>query len=278
MATRIIQKKDMGCRAKSVTAIEQKSDFIGPRLRGMLKLIGGDGSSRVKSKDSVCCVSCGIVFRLVIVVASSEAANDEDHEKKCIERVMIYSVKDGEDALVPRRELCGKAPKFAMLNTNEVKDDGCGVRMMLNVYVFQVFVFDFYTELYVWIGRVSLGNLRRQGVTLAKRLFDRGYVRLQPEVSNGPAHPTRRRSSVTRRSKDGHSRRPSWALFSKIAEGAEMFLFKEKFADWPEPGRIIKMKGHVSSGEVLPVSQLDYPIISYINRWIGLHRLPLGPN
>lgn len=30
-------------------------------------------------------------------------------------------------------------------------------------------------------------------------------------------------------------------------------MFREKFADWPEPGRIIKMKGHESSGEVIKV-------------------------
>ena len=40
-------------------------------------------------------------------------------------------------------------------------------------------------------------------------------------------------------------------LFFRITEGAESILFREKFSDWPEPGRIIKMKGHVSSGEVL---------------------------
>ena len=35
----------------------------------------------------------------------------------------------------------------------------------------------------------------------------------------------------------------------RVGEGSESILFREKFADWPEPGRIIKMKGHASSGE-----------------------------
>ena len=36
----------------------------------------------------------------------------------------------------------------------------------------------------------------------------------------------------------------------RVTEGSEHILFREKFSDWPEQGRIIKMKGHVSSGEV----------------------------
>ena len=31
---------------------------------------------------------------------------------------------------------------------------------------------------------------------------------------------------------------------ARVNEGSEPILFREKFADWPEPGRIIKMKGH----------------------------------
>ena len=32
-----------------------------------------------------------------------------------------------------------------------------------------------------------------------------------------------------------------------MSEGSESILFREKFSDWPEPGRIIKMKGHDTS-------------------------------
>ena len=30
----------------------------------------------------------------------------------------------------------------------------------------------------------------------------------------------------------------------RLNEGSEHILFREKFSDWPEQGRIIKMKGH----------------------------------
>ena len=66
---------------------------------------------------------------------------------------------------------------------------------------------------------------------------------------------TRRKSRTLERksSKADLSPRPDWALFAVANEGTESILFREKFSDWPEPGRIIKMKGHESSGEVIKV-------------------------
>ena len=64
---------------------------------------------------------------------------------------------------------------------------------------------------------------------------------------------TRRKSKDHRHAKGEPQRRPEWALFGKVTEGAETILFREKFADWPEPGRIIKMKGHERSVDVIKV-------------------------
>lgn len=36
----------------------------------------------------------------------------------------------------------------------------------------------------------------------------------------------------------------SLGCFIRLTEGSEHILFREKFCDWPEQGRIIKMKGH----------------------------------
>ena len=59
-------------------------------------------------------------------------------------------------------------------------------------------------------------------------------------------------------SKSDLKERPSWAMFARTNEGSEPLLFREKFSDWPEPGRIIKMKGHESSGEVVKVCVYYY--------------------
>ena len=80
---------------------------------------------------------------------------------------------------------------------------------------------------------------------------------------------TRRRTLERKPSKEDLKPRPSWALFARVNEGSETILFREKFADWPEPGRIIKMKGHESSGEVIKV--LYMYIHTYVQMYMYVH-------
>lgn len=104
--------------------------------------------------------------------------------------------------------------------------------------VSKVYVFDFFSEVFVWIGRLASFQLRQRGMKQAKDLFTTGY--LERKSSKSVVHlatwiGSRRRS------------RPKWALFSKVTDGAEPFLFKEKFIDWPCTGNVCRPKQQESS-------------------------------
>jgi len=67
------------------------------------------------------------------------------------------------------------------------------------------------------------------------------------------------RSNITTNGKrhTANVERPEWGIMAMSLEGKEPITLREKFHDWPEPGRIIKMKGHVSSGD--PKDQILAP-------------------
>lgn len=162
-------------------------------------------------------------------------------------------------------------------------------------------MFDFCSEVYVWIGKRCPSNYRKQAMIKARKHYDMGYV---PPVFSNVSTPKKVMPSGARQSQRFHSKykliymyivctctstvslplirmhqrhgtlsgnsirrktlerkpskgnvvdRPSWSLFARVNEGSETILFREKFADWPEPGRIIKMRGHESSGEIVKV-------------------------
>lgn len=42
--------------------------------------------------------------------------------------------------------------------------------------------------------------------------------------------------------------RPTWALLGKVNQNMETIAFKEKFIDWPDSARLIKVKGPETNG------------------------------
>ncbi|XP_062508375.1 supervillin-like isoform X2 [Corticium candelabrum] len=197
----IVRGKEMGCRAKSVIVFEPQSVEQQPQnMQHFLKLLGGSSSS--------------------LVNAASVGGSDEKFQQESIELGTVYAVAEQQKKLVRLSEKCGRVLEYSMLTPTEV------------------YVFDFFTEVYIWIGRCASREIRQQGMQQAKDLYKAGYQ--EDKKRSKSFHRLGNWMSTRRRS------RPNWALLMKVTEGAEPFLFKEKFVDWPGTGSILRSQQRVS--------------------------------
>ncbi|CAG2053418.1 unnamed protein product [Timema podura] len=107
----------------------------------------------------------------------------------------------------------------------------------------KILVFDYGSELYVWSGKTAPLGQRRVAKRLAQELWEDGYDYSDCDVC--PLSVTellganRTGSDVSKQS----STRPPWALLAKVTQHMETILFREKFLDWPDFTRVIRIKG-----------------------------------
>ena len=157
----------------------------------------------------------------VDVVPAGHPDEDEVFESNIIFTNMIYEVED--DELIPLEDFWGKIPKIEILQPAKV------------------LVFDFGTEMYVWSGKTADFEQKRCGLRLARALWSEGYNYTECDVcpfSVAEILGARMRSDTIVKADE----RPDWAMFSKITQHRETILFREKFLDWPDYSKIIKVK------------------------------------
>lgn len=164
------------------------------------------------------------------VVDAGHPKEDEEYELRIIDTNMIYEVQ-GEE-LVPLKEYWGCIPKIEILEES------------------RVLVFDFGTELYVWSGKTADLDEKKKALRLAQELWDEGF-----DYSECAVCPITLASALGSRNENETSNkgeRPEWTVFAKVTQHAETILFKEKFLDWPDDSRVIKVKNSPSEKLIDP--------------------------
>lgn len=170
-------------------------------------------------------------------IETGHADEDEIYESCIVQTNMCYEVLD--DELIPIDEYWGQMPKISMLKQSKV------------------IVFDFGSEMYIWYGKNVPLHSRRRAAELAQELFDQGYnyedCHINPLTAAVYQGQRNGENSLTKTSK----KRPEWAIFSKVTEHMETILFKEKFLDWPDYTKVIKVKPQEIKSNSIEITPCD---------------------
>lgn len=164
------------------------------------------------------------------LLASSSASgtsvdeDDEFYEESLICTNMIFEAvhteaKDTVD-MTPVEQYWGRSPRHQLLQADSA------------------FVFDFGTEMYIWVGKNVSNVHRKKAVDLAKDMWLKGYDYSEIDMSPFGAEATLKAE-----------KRPDWAWFTRVNQNMEPILFKDKFYNWPAftLTRSVKKKAQRSS-------------------------------
>lgn len=160
------------------------------------------------------------------VVDAGHPEEDELYEMQIIGTNMIYEFCN--DELVPYTEYWGSIPKLEMLQESKI------------------IVFDFGTEMYVWSGKTANMEHKNKAFKLAQELWNEGFnyedCYICP-VTIASVLGVRNETEVPLKA----ASRPEWGLFAKITQHTETILFREKFLDWPDETRLIRVRNSTPS-------------------------------
>ncbi|XP_065211989.1 uncharacterized protein LOC135839744 isoform X2 [Planococcus citri] len=211
IAQHISTTHDLGCSLASQvhTIIEDSSRPNSKAARSFWTLLGVSATEAATIK----------------AVPSGHPDEDEVYENSMISTNMIFEYID--DELVPYEKYWASIPKIQMLDPNKI------------------LVFDFGSEMYIWMGKNVDLKSRKSAVKLAEELWNNGYNYEECDLCPITSVCTigdREAQSDSACSKKGE-KRPEWCLLAKVTQHMETVLFREKFLDWPDFSRVIRAKG-----------------------------------
>lgn len=165
----------------------------------------------------------------VETIEAGHPDEDELYENNIASTNMFYKLENNE--LVPIEKYWGKIPKIDMLESNKIV------------------VLDFGSEMYVWSGKTAPISEKKLALNLAKEMWNEGYNYTDCGVCPLNIANILGRRGESKSVELKSENRPSWALFAKLTQHRETILFREKFLDWPDFTRIIKLKSIDKSSE-----------------------------
>jgi hypothetical protein len=202
---RIVHKKELGCQAMAPVVIKEevRENATSAKIDRFWKLLGG--KKGVKSSESV--------------------PNDDLYEKSVnMVTTVMHLEGDSEDNahFTTVHESSNHLLKMGILDTNKI------------------LLLDFYSEVYVWVGKASPPKMRKKAIELAKKHFDSGCkppvfthqgaggstlirssgrYRAKTSSTHNPRNSTINRSgrrvSRVRKESAVSTARPSWAMFNR---------------------------------------------------------------
>ncbi|KAL0992477.1 hypothetical protein UPYG_G00093840 [Umbra pygmaea] len=134
---------------------------------------------------------------------------DELYEMGVVESNCVYRLVDHR--LVPHEQAWATAPSVSLLDPTEA------------------LVFDFGSEVYLWLGQDVAPGDRGVAVLLAQQVWGGPY-----DYRNCRVNPLDSMHCNPEIQPQGEGR-PVWALFGLLSENHETSLFREKFLDWVGP-------------------------------------------
>ncbi len=145
---------------------------------------------------------------------------DEKFESEINQYNMVWEVRinaESNEELLPVEDAWGFTPKYSILNPSKV------------------LVLDFGSEVYVWNGKDAPFDLRRAGANLVKKVWEDGYDYSGADRPN----PVLGTSELT-------GTRPEWGFAGRVNHKMETSLFREKFLDWPDGAKVVRVKEDVA--------------------------------